>query len=99
MQLIFLQAGSPHTLGMPPPPQVAGAAQSPQSSIPPHPSPTLPQKRDGPALQVSGTQPLSATHRPDELHLWFAPPQAPQSWARPQPSPTLPQYCPVALAS
>jgi hypothetical protein len=40
MHVIFWQPGSPHTLGTPRPPQLAGAAQSPQSSTPPQPSPT-----------------------------------------------------------
>jgi hypothetical protein len=38
-----LQFGSPQTFAMPKPPQVAGAAQSPQLNMPPHPSPMTPQ--------------------------------------------------------
>src|ERR1700722_14090002 len=36
-------ATPPHTLGVPPPPQVAGAVQEPQVYVLPHPSPTSPQ--------------------------------------------------------
>jgi hypothetical protein len=45
----------PHTLGMPPPPQVCGAAQLPQLSVPPQPSDTVPQFFPC-ALHVVGTQ-------------------------------------------
>src|SRR5450432_269599 len=63
--------------------------------MPPHPSPIPPQYRDAPVLQVVGTQPDPATHRPEVLQLCPAS-QPPQSRARPQPSPILPQYFPVA---
>ena len=36
-------AGTPHWLSTPPPPQVAGAVQVPQWSVPPQPSPGEPQ--------------------------------------------------------
>src|SRR5438874_1751036 len=42
-QVRGVQAGGPHTLGVPPPPQVSGAVHMPQSSTPPQPSPTGPQ--------------------------------------------------------
>src|SRR5450432_759419 len=79
------------TLGVPSPPQVAPPAQFPQSRLPPHPSPILPQYSPPALLQVSGTQPL-AMQMP-VLQDWV-PPQPPQSMADPQPLPTLPQYCP-----
>src|SRR5580765_1786167 len=43
LQVIFLQFGSPQTLGTFWPPQVAGAVQAPQSSERPQPSPIVPQ--------------------------------------------------------
>ena len=62
---------------MPAPPQVRGAVQPPQSSVPPQPSPIMPQYLPPPAvLQVSGVQ-LAGTHRPP-LQVWPAG-QAPQS--------------------
>jgi hypothetical protein len=94
MQVPFLQFGSPHTLATPSPAQVAGAVQVPQSSMPPQPSPIVPQYREAPALQVNGTHPAPATHNPDVLHAWVAS-QPPQSFERPHPSPTFPQYLPV----
>ncbi len=47
----------PQTLGAPPPPQMAGAAQAPHWSSPPQPSPTGPQS---PPAQVRGTQRVGA---------------------------------------
>jgi hypothetical protein len=67
---------------------VAGAVQAPQSSDPPQPSPMVPQYREVPALQVSGTQP--AVRQTFEVQTWV-PVQAPQSSDRPQPSPIDPQ--------
>jgi hypothetical protein len=95
VQAIFLQLGSPQTDATPPPAHVAGAVQPPQSSMPPHPSPMVPQKRDAPALQVMATHPVPATHNPEVLQTWV-PSHPPQLFARPQPSPTVPQYLPVA---
>ena len=98
VQVSFLQPGSPQTPGWVPPaapPQIAGAAQVPQSRVPPQPSPTTPQNREPPALQVRGTQPAPATHNPEALQIWGKS-QPPQSMARPHPSPTRPQYLPVA---
>jgi hypothetical protein len=43
--LVFDHIGMlpPQTLGVPPPPHVWGAEQVPQLSVPPQPSPTVPQ--------------------------------------------------------
>jgi hypothetical protein len=42
-QVLGVQGMPPHTLGLPPPPQVWGAVQSPQLMMPPQPSPMGPQ--------------------------------------------------------
>ena len=47
----------PHTLGVPPPPQVWGAVQAPQSRVPPQPSEGAPQSLPA-AAQVVGVQTL-----------------------------------------
>ena len=68
-----------------------GALQPWQSSVPPQPSPILPQYLPPPGIaQVSGMQ-FAGTQRPP---LQILPAEhLPQSSPRPQPSPTLPQYC------
>jgi hypothetical protein len=38
----------PHTLGVPPAPHCFGAAQTPQFSVPPQPSDTVPQSSPSP---------------------------------------------------
>src|ERR1700677_3721753 len=48
-------AATPHWLAIPPPPQVAGEVQVPQLSVPPQPSPVVPQLTPR-APQVVGTQ-------------------------------------------
>src|SRR2546428_108771 len=45
----------PHTLGVPPPPQLSGAVHVPQSIAPPQPSSMTPQST--PATHVFGVQP------------------------------------------
>ena len=42
-QVLGVQVGAPHTLGVPPPPQVWPEGQMPQASVPPQPSPAGPQ--------------------------------------------------------
>jgi hypothetical protein len=77
------------TPGTPPAPQEDPAAQSPHASVPPQPSPIVPQYCVVADLQVSGTQP-AFTHTPA---VQTSPvPQAPQSSFMPQPSPIVPQY-------
>src|ERR1700712_5256935 len=49
----------PHSKSLPPPPQISGAVQPPQSMMPPQPSPMRPQV--APAdLQVTRPQPVPA---------------------------------------
>jgi hypothetical protein len=43
MQVIGVQLVAAQTPGTPPPPQVEPAPQSPQASVPPQPSPMVPQ--------------------------------------------------------
>ncbi len=83
----FVVAQTPGTLA----PQVDPVGQLPHASVPPHPSPTMPQYRTLPELQVSGTHPASV--QTPEVQPCPAG-QAPQSSPRPQPSPTVPQYLP-----
>src|SRR5262245_1008721 len=90
VQVIGTQFGSPHTLLMPVPPQVCGAAQV-QSMVLPQPSPIRPQYLPPPpgtshpvGVQFAGTQTPSAL---PVLPVG----QAPQSIASPQPVPILPQ--------
>src|SRR5262245_30966983 len=89
-RLVQLAAGVPQTPAMLAPPQVMGALQPWQSSVPPQPSPILPQYWPPLAsAQVIGEQ-VVGTHRPPR-QVWPAA-QPPQSSSRPQPSPILPQY-------
>ena len=55
----------PHLLGMPPPPQLAGAVQLPQSRMPPQPSATGPQFAPMPT-QVLGVQVAGGGGAPTE---------------------------------
>src|SRR5688572_9876384 len=85
-----LAGDAPHTLARPAPPQVNGALQAPQSSVPPQLSPITPQYLLPPAmLQVSGVQLAATQMRPEQV--WPAG-HAPQLSARPQPSPIVSQY-------
>ena len=74
---------------MPVPPQVWGASQL-QLSVPPQPSPIVPQYLPPPLamLQVSGTQ-LAATHSPPAQELPAG--QSPHVSVPPQPLPMSPQ--------
>jgi hypothetical protein len=84
-------------LSTPPPPQVRGAVQVPQSSVPPQPSLAKPQSAPVVA-QVCGTQP------PPFPQTFGTPPppqvsgaaQVPQSSVPPQPSGSEPQFAPSA---
>ncbi|MDP9036066.1 MAG: hypothetical protein M3O50_14795 [Myxococcota bacterium] len=51
--VVFAQ---PHLFGTPPPPQLAGGAQLPQSIVPPHPSEPLPQSKPSVPHVALGTQ-------------------------------------------
>src|SRR6185436_20112359 len=90
LHVIGTQLGSPHTLVMPVPPQVCGAAQV-QSMVLPQPSPIRPQYFPLPAgmSQPAGVQ-FAGTQTPSLLQV-FPVGQVPQSSASPQPVPTLPQ--------
>src|SRR6185436_6357893 len=92
---------APQTPGTPPPPQVSPAAlQAGQSSVPPQPSPILPQYWPLGRVQVSFWQPTGV-----EPHTPGVPPppqvcplgQPPQSLVLPQPSPIRPQYWLVSV--
>src|SRR5882672_373499 len=82
---------------MPPPLQVSGLPQSPQSRRRPQPSPILPQYVPPTCAQVTGVHPSSGI--PQTFGTWA--PQtspaghAPQSSCPPQPLPITPQYRPV----
>ena len=54
---------TPHTLAVPPPPQVAGDAHEPQSRVPPHPSLIAPQLAPVEA-RFLGVQPSRARQMP-----------------------------------
>ena len=51
----------PQTLGVPPPPQIAGGVQVPQLSMPPQPSPIGPQLRPSAVHDVRGTHAAEQT--------------------------------------
>jgi hypothetical protein len=83
----------PHTFCVPPPPQVLGAVQFPQLSIPPQPLETVPQlSPDGHA--VSGVQ-LHTFGVPPPPHV-FGAVHMPQLRMPPQPSLIEPQFAPLA---
>src|SRR6266542_893742 len=82
---------APHTFAVPPPAQVSGDAQSPQSRSRPHPSPMRPQYVPPTCMHVSGAHPSMGM-----LHTFCTqsrpPAQSLQSRMPPQPLPILPQY-------
>lgn len=87
--------GVPHTLGVPPPPQVVPGAQSPQSTSAPQPSAT------GPQVAPADTQ-VRGAHRGDPHTLAIPPPpqvvpaaQVPHVNNPPQPLETGPQFAPT----
>jgi hypothetical protein len=86
-----VQAGAPHALGVPPPPQVLGAVQPPQSTLPPQPSLCGPQKPVHASANVFGTQ-TTASHTL-ALHTLPAS-QLPHESEPPHPSGMLPQSAP-----
>src|SRR5215831_9871730 len=82
---VHSDAGAPHTPVTPPPPQVWGAVQLPQSRVAPQPSPTLPQNWAPVGVQVRATQlgppvQMLLVHTP-------SPGQVPQSSVALQPLP------------
>src|SRR5690242_10712397 len=85
----FTQVSCPHTPAVPPPPQVSGLVQPPQSSEWPQPSPMVPQYLPVACWQVmavqgpAGVQTLAVQSWPVG--------QAPQESVLPQPSPMVPQ--------
>src|SRR5499427_3881190 len=83
-----VQLTGAQTLSMPRPPQVPPLGQAPQSMLPPHPSPTTPQRRPPLASQLIGAQLL----RMQTLPLHVSPvSHDPQASARPHPSPMVSQ--------
>jgi len=81
---------APHTFEMPPAPQLRGAAQLPQSSARPHPSPMEPQYVPPTWAQVRGAHPSTSVLQ--TFCTQACPPvQSPQSSVPPQPSPITPQ--------
>jgi hypothetical protein len=92
LQVIAVQLVGAHTPGTPPAPHVIWtlpAAQSPHASVPPQPSPMVPQYCVVADLHVSGTHP-AFTQTPAVQTSPVA--HAPQSSFVPQPSPIVPQY-------
>jgi hypothetical protein len=84
-----------HTLGVLPPPQVAGATQGPQLSVPPQPSGGVPQVAPSAAQDVGTHGPIP--HRfgiPPPPHV-SDPVHAPQVSVPPQPSATVPHVAPT----
>src|SRR5262245_34239039 len=91
----------PQTPDTPPPPQMYGAVQVPQSAVrPPQPSAILPQLTPGYSAQVflaHGDPPSVSKELPQTLALPPPPQispalvQVPQSMVAPQPSPARPQ--------
>ncbi len=81
----------PQTFGVCPPPQVSGGLQVPHTSVPPHPSDTLPQVAPRSA-QVFGLHPQAlGTSAPPQVSGAVQPPQ---SRITPQPSESLPHSAP-----
>ena len=94
-QVLRVHGGVPHTLAVPPPPQVSGRLQVPQLSELPQPSPWVPQVTPS-SVQVLGVQATVEPHWlgvPPPPHV-PASPQPPQSSGLPQPSPAGPQLKP-----
>src|SRR6202142_1074507 len=84
--------------------QVPLPGQSPQWSVPPHPSPMSPQYCPPPeVVHAVRTQLGPPVHRPllgsHTQPSWKAEHVSPQSTVPPQPSPTLPQYLASGLPS
>ena len=75
-----------------PPPHTAPPGQSPQVSVPPQPSPMIPQNRPPIVSQVIGTHPVR-TQTPLRHSSPFG--HIPQSSGFPQPSPIVPQNRPA----
>lgn len=81
----------PHSFAVPPPPQVSGAVQSPQLSVPPQPSEMVPQFFPA-GHAVSGVQPQTpAVPPPPQV---FGAVQVPQFTRTPQSSVNVPQLNP-----
>jgi hypothetical protein len=101
-QVTGTHGGTPHTLGVPPPPQVAGGVQEPQDRRPPQPSAAGPQSMPS-CLHVFGMHIIAmSTPLPLDPHWLGTPPppqvsgawHVPQSIMLPQPSPAGPQLKP-----
>jgi hypothetical protein len=91
-QVVLGTHGVPQTLGVPPPPQVAGAVQVPQLSMPPQPSAMEPQF--WPLGQVvSGVQPQTLGVPPPP-QVWGEVHAGPQKSMPPQPFGSVPQLEP-----
>jgi hypothetical protein len=104
LQLVRVQldgGGAPQTLATPPPQQLWLDGHAPQVTLPPQPSPMVPQYWVLPLTQPWRTQPAGA----GVPHTAATPPppqlvpagQEPQVKAPPQPSPIVPQYCALPL--
>src|SRR5262249_34039569 len=93
---VAVVGAAPHTLGTPPPPQVCGAVQTPQVSVPPQPSGIVPQFFPC-AAHVVGVHaaPPQTFATPPPPHGWGAV-QAPHLGVPPQPFAMLPQFLPCA---
>src|SRR5262245_34096547 len=93
-RLASSQVVMPQTFATPPPPQVCGAVQAPQVSVPPQPSGIVPQFFPC-AAQVVGVQapPTFAVPPPRQVS---GAPQTPQVSVPPQPSGIVPQFFPCA---
>lgn len=83
--------GPPQRFGMFPPPHTAPPGQSPQVSVPPQPSPMVPQNRPAIVSHVIGTHPVR-TQTPPRHSSPFG--HIPQSSGFPQPLPIVPQNRP-----
>src|SRR5262249_51068843 len=85
---------TPQTFATPAPPQVSGAMQTPQVSVPPHPSGIVPQFFPR-AAQVVGVQTPQTFATPPPPHVCGAA-QTPQVSVPPHPSGMVPQFRPFA---
>jgi hypothetical protein len=91
---------APQTFGVPAPPHVWPAGQTPQFCVPPQPLPMVPQYWPPLCVQLTGVGQLPPSGDPPQT-LGSPPPpqvdvpgQTPQSIVPPQPLPTMPQYWP-----
>src|SRR4029078_11346788 len=96
MQVPAVQFVGAQVFATPAPPHFDPAGHAPHWSVPPPPSPMVPQYWPVAVLHVSGMQPAPGTQTPLlqtrlESHM-------PQSMARPQPLPTEPQQLPLVVA-